>query len=95
MDSRVTDLQRIARIRDARHGAVEKARLGKIADVLVSPLPDETLVYVVKLLDVDPRLGKVAGRRVLADAGVSQFARVADLTSTQRDTIIHQCEVVA
>ncbi len=43
---------------------------------------------MVKILDVHPRLGKVAGRRLLADIGVAPLARIADLTDDQRDRIL-------
>ena len=85
----------VAEIRDARERAVLRAKSGELAEILSSPSGFENLVYVVKLLDVDPRLGKVAGRRAMAEAGVSQFARVVDLTAQQREAIIRQCEVTA
>ena len=45
-------------------------------------------MYVVKLLDVSPRLGKVAGRRLMADLGIEPLSRVRDLTDPQRSALI-------
>ncbi|MCE2818601.1 MAG: hypothetical protein LW686_08130, partial [Ilumatobacteraceae bacterium] len=48
----------------------------------------EAQIYVVKLLDVHPALGKVSGRRLFADLGVVPFTRVCQLTSSQRSGIL-------
>jgi len=45
-------------------------------------------VYLVKLLDVFPGLGKVAGRRLMADLGFAPLVKVADLTPEQKTTLI-------
>jgi hypothetical protein len=76
-------------LRNARVVAVKKAHEGKLAGVLsVSDDSLEAQVYVVKLLDVHPALGKVSGRRLLADLGVVPFTRVGQLTSEQRSGIL-------
>ena len=52
----------------------------------------EAQVYVVKLLDVSPRLGKVAGRRLMAELGIASLARVHELTDDQRRALIDVVE---
>lgn len=82
----------VERLRAARRTAVEAASAGRVRSVLgVDGDDPASRVYVVKLLDVHPALGKVAGRRLLADAGVAPFARVVDLTEAQKSTILRAC----
>jgi len=89
MESTVSDFEMVKSLRNARVVAVKKAHEGKLAGVLsVSDDSLEAQVYVVKLLDVHPALGKVSGRRLLADLGVVQFTRVGQLTSEQRSGIL-------
>ncbi len=89
MESTVSDFEMVKSLRNARVVAVKKAHEGKLAGVLsVSEDSLEAQVYVVKLLDVHPALGKVAGRRLLADLGVVPFTRVGQLTSAQRSGIL-------
>lgn len=89
MESTVSDFELVKSLRNARVVAVKKAHEGKLAGVLsVSDDSLEAHVYVVKLLDVHPALGKVSGRRLLADLGVVPFTRVGQLTSEQRSGIL-------
>jgi hypothetical protein len=89
MESTVSDFEMVKSLRNARVVAVKKAHEGKLAGVLsVSDDSLEAQVYVVKLLDVHPALGKVSGRRLLADLGVVPFTRVGQLTSAQRSGIL-------
>jgi hypothetical protein len=89
MESTVSDFEMVKSLRNARVAAVEKAQLGRLAEVLaVADDSFEAQVYVVKLLDVHPALGKVSGRRLLADLGVVAFTRVGQLTSAQRSGIL-------
>lgn len=62
-----------------------------MADALAPGDPAGGSTYVVKILDVAPGLGKVAGRRLLASLGVSPFATVADLDDVVRRSIIEVC----
>lgn len=79
----------VADLRSARTKAVELSRGGELATVLSAGIDDPmSRVYVVKLLDVHPALGKVAGRRVLADIGLAPFARVVDLTASQKANLL-------
>jgi hypothetical protein len=89
MESTVSDFEMVKSLRNARVTAVEKAQQGHLAQVLsVSEESLEAQAYVVKLLDVHPALGKVAGRRLLADLGVVPFTRVGQLTNEQRNGIL-------
>lgn len=49
---------------------------------------DRSQTYVVKLLDVTPGLGKVAGRRLLASLGIDELMRVAELSEAQRAALL-------
>ncbi len=84
MESRTTDLETVSRLRSARIAVVEQSRRGNL-DALFRLDADslESQAYVVKLLDVHPRLGKVAGRRLMAEIGIAPLARIADLTPHQ------------
>jgi hypothetical protein len=84
MESRTTDLETVSRLRSARIAVVEQSRRGNL-DALFQLDADslESQAYVVKLLDVHPRLGKVAGRRLMAEIGIAPLARIADLTPHQ------------
>jgi hypothetical protein len=90
MESRARDLETIAAIKVARGKAVESSRVGQLRVVLENPSEDEQSIYVVKLLDVHPQLGKVAGRRLLSSLGVSQFDCVRDVSAQTVTTILRQ-----
>lgn len=90
MESRSRDLETIAAIKVAREKAVESSRSGKLRSVLEAPGEFEQSIYVVKLLDVHPRLGKVAGRRLLSSLGVSQFDCVKDVSAATVMTILRE-----
>lgn len=90
MESRARDIEMISAVKLARDHALEKSRLGKLSSVLEQPSDHEKLIYCVKLLDVHPRLGKVAGRRLLSSLGVSQFDCVGDLDAVTIDAILRE-----
>jgi hypothetical protein len=89
MESTNKDLELVAQLRTARVAAVLESSQGNVASVLEA-LDDscDAQVYVVKLLDVTPSLGKVAGRRLMAELGIAALSRVKDLTTAQRDALI-------
>ena len=83
----------VAQLRTARVSAVLESSKGNVASVLETPLGSYVAqVYVVKLLDVSPRLGKVAGRRLMAELGIGALSRVCDLTEQQRRALIDVME---
>lgn len=79
-------------LRAARRAAVARSAERDVARVLDLPADDPgSRVYVVKLLDVHPALGKVTGRRLMGELGIDPFARVVDLTGHQRLAILEAC----
>ena len=93
MESTNTDMEVVAQLRTARVSAVLESSRGNVVPVLESPLGSyEAQVYVVKILDVSPRLGKVAGRRLMADLSIAPLSRVHELTEVQRRALIDVVE---
>jgi hypothetical protein len=88
MEDRVRDLELMSQVRAVRENAIEDARAGRLSSVFSRCEGDERLIYVVKLLDVHPQLGKVAGRKLLASLGVSSFQCVGDLSSGLKEQIL-------
>ena len=93
MESTKTDMEVVAQLRTTRVTTVLESSKGNVATVLEAPHDSyEAQVYVVKLLDVSPRLGKVAGRRLMADLSISPLSRVHELTEVQRRALIDVVE---
>ena len=93
MESTITDMEVVAQLRASRVAAVLESSRGNVSSVLnVAPDSYEAQVYVVKLLDVSPRLGKVAGRRLMAELEIEPLSRVRDLTTSQRLALISVVE---
>ena len=93
MESTKTDMEVVEQLRTARVAAVLESSKGNVATVLEAPHDSyEAQVYVVKLLDVSPRLGKVAGRRLMADLSIAPLSRVHELTEAQRRALIDVVE---
>lgn len=87
MESRTRDLETVSRLRSARMSAVASAQNGALAELLMTSDPFVKSVRVVKVLDVHPRLGKVAGRRLLNELGVGHFTSIGELSSHQVNAI--------
>ena len=93
MESTNSDMEVVAKLRSARIAAVLESSKGNVVSVLEAAHDTyEAQVYVVKLLDVSPRLGKVAGRRLMAELGIAALSRVNDLTEDQRRALISKVE---
>lgn len=88
MEDRVRDLELMSQVRTVRQAAIEESRAGRLASVFSRSEGDERFIYVVKLLDVHPQLGKVAGRKLLASLGVSSFDCVGDLSPKVMERIL-------
>lgn len=88
MEDRVRDLELMSQVRTVRQAAIEESRAGRLASVFSRSEGDERFIYVVKLLDVHPQLGKVAGRKLLASLGVSSFDCVGDLSPVLMERIL-------
>ena len=89
MDSKVHDMETVRLLREGRSVAVRLSQAGSLEQVLATPSDmyrDHT--YVVKLLDVHPALGKVKGRRLMAELAITAFARLADLDSDTRAALL-------
>ena len=87
METRARDLARAEQLRRARTDLVLASPESSLGQIL-SVTGDAALTYVVKVLDVAPGLGKVAGRRAMASIGLDQFVRIVDLTGAQRDALV-------
>jgi hypothetical protein len=88
MEHRVRDLEMMSQVRSVRDAAIEESRRAMLANVFSRSDGDERFIYVVKLLDVHPQLGKVAGRKLLASLGVSSFHCVGDLSENVKNHIL-------
>jgi hypothetical protein len=88
MESRTKDLKTVSRLRSARISVVNEAKQGSLHVLTRDGDSFETQVYLVKLLDVFPGLGKVAGRRLMSDLGFAPLVKVAQLTSEQKTSLI-------
>jgi len=92
MESTIRDVQRVAEIRARRIQAVQFSSSAKLAEVFSSSSAGlYDAVYLVKLLDVHPALGKVVGRRLMDTLGLPPFATVAQLSSAQYAAILSAC----
>lgn len=91
MDTRTRDLATVQQWRQARVDAVEQSAAGRLSSIFTQPTSDQGFVYVVKLLDVHPRLGKVSGRRLMARLGIGPFARVSELTDQEKHAVLAEC----
>ena len=93
MESTNKDMEVVAMLRSARLSAVLESSKGNVASVLEAPHGSYVAqVYLVKLLDVSPNLGKVAGRRLMAELGIAALSRVEDLTEAQRCALTESVE---
>lgn len=96
MESTVDVFEMITTLRAARAEAVALASGGDLTTVFeLSPESPSAFVYVVKLLDVHPALGKVKGRRLMAQLGLDQFVRVSELSAHDKSKILEACRTVA
>lgn len=61
-----------------------------LTDALSNPNPDAAVnrLYVVKLLESLPEVGKVRARRVMSDIGIAEKCRVLELKPIQRAMLI-------
>ena len=92
MEAPLNDLELVTRLREGHRSAVASSAAGNLSHVF--SLPDdapEAHVYVVKVLDVHPALGKVAGRRLMGTLGIDQFAHVSDLSADTRVALLLSC----
>ena len=79
MESPVAPLPTVERWRGEIETARSLSAAGKIREVLEGRGTGHALL--VKVLDVHPCLGKVAGRRLMDELGIDQSVRVGELDS--------------
>ena len=92
MESTIRDVQRVAEIRAHRIQAVQLSSSAKLAEVFSSSSAGlYDAVYLVKLLDVHPALGKVVGRRMMDTLALPSFVTVSQLDTTQQKAILMAC----
>ena len=90
MESTIRDVQRVAEIRAYRIQAVKLSSTANLVQVFAS-LNTYGAVYLVKLLDVHPALGKVVGRRLMDTLALPSFVTVSQLDTTQQKAILMAC----
>ena len=87
MEVRARDLETVDGIRRARIALVASASTEPLERVLSATGP-ASRTYLVKILDVVPGLGKVAGRRLMQSLGLDPFVTVGELTAEQRSSLL-------
>lgn len=82
-------IEQVRRVRSAIDAALTESGRAPLKAVLTGA--EFGPAYVVKVLDVHPCLGKVAGRRLLKEIGVGERTRLEDLTAGERQQISDKC----
>ena len=92
MSLRAQVLEDLRGVRAAREDVVARVAAGSlsIADALAlaATRRDVAACYVTKLVEAVPGVGKVRGRRLLAELGVPPRCRCADLGVDVRDALL-------
>ncbi len=92
MEVPLNDSMLVTRLRDGHRKAVASSASGNLSYVCSLPGDaPEAHVYVVKVLDVHPALGKVAGRRLMDTLGIDQFAHMSDLSADIKAALLLAC----
>jgi hypothetical protein len=92
MEAPLNDMMMVKRLREGHRTAGLRASAGNLSFVCELPADaPEAHVYVVKVLDVHPALGKVAGRRLMATLGIDQFAHISDLSAETKIALLLAC----
>jgi len=92
MEAPLNDMMMVKRLREGHRTAVLRASAGNLSFVCELPADaPEAHVYVVKVLDVHPALGKVAGRRLMEALGIDQFAHISDLSAETKTALLLAC----
>ena len=88
-------LARLAQLRGELESLIESIRNGKatLAEVLSDPNSSRSdhargFVYLVKLAESVPGIGKVRARRVLEEHGLGERTRVCDVTAAARPVLV-------
>ncbi|MEN9300801.1 MAG: hypothetical protein RLZZ254_582 [Actinomycetota bacterium] len=90
--SRGEVLEQLAQLRSAMDVTIVSVADGaaSVADVLAAGRHDAAVgyLYAVKVLEADPRVGKVRARRILDDLGLGETTRIRELSSAQASSIV-------
>ena len=85
------DLRAIRREREQLLARVAAGELGLSAVLsMVATRREVAECYVTKIVEALPGVGKVRGRRLLADIGVASRTRCSDLSARHRDDIVRE-----
>ena len=91
-DERMATIERARTIRNEMVEVRVQLASGSLllADALNTTDPNAAVnrLYVVKLLESLPEIGKVRARRVMSEIAIPEKCRVADLQAHQRATLI-------
>ena len=92
MSLRAQVLEDLRGVRAAREDVVAQVAAGSLslADAfgLAATRRDVAACYVTKLVEAVPGVGKVRGRRLLAELGVAPRCRCAELADDVRDALL-------
>ncbi|MFM8826711.1 MAG: hypothetical protein ACKOFT_06500 [Actinomycetota bacterium] len=89
MDARRTALDTVGAWRGEIERAVAAGSSSPLAVVLARS--DTGHAYLVKVLDVHPCLGKVAGRRLMAGLGLAPRVRIGEMTAGEVRSVVSAC----
>lgn len=81
--------RKVQDMRSQIDAALRESRTQNLEKVLADPA--HGWAWVVKVLDVHPCLGKVAGRRALREAGIDERMRLSSLSQSQRQQLSRVC----
>ncbi len=89
MDARRTALETVREWRAEIERAVGAGATSSLAVVLSRD--DTGHAYLVKVLDVHPCLGKVAGRRLMAGLGLAPRTRIGEMAPGDVQSVVSAC----
>lgn len=89
MDARRTALETVREWRGEIERAVGAGASSPLAVVLSRG--DTGHAYLVKVLDVHPCLGKVAGRRLMAGLGLAPRTRIGEMSPGDVRSVVSAC----
>lgn len=89
MEARRTALETVREWRGEIERAVEAGASSPLSEVMSRD--DTGHAYLVKVLDVHPCLGKVAGRRLMTGLGLGPRTRIGEMTPVAVGSVVSAC----
>lgn len=89
--SRGEVLERLAQLRSSMDATIATVASGERSVAQVLAAADDSAVgylYAVKVLEADPRVGKVRARRMLDALGLGETTRISELTAEHISAIV-------